>query len=75
MRIARPWPRKTMDDYTRRRLYLRVGQVIMVAGGIMAVVPLADAPGAFGRTASTVARPCRRVPDGHAAVGPRWCSR
>ncbi|GAA1727212.1 hypothetical protein [Microcella frigidaquae] len=48
MRIARPWPRKTMDDYTRRRLYLRVGQVIMVAGGIMAVVHWLTHLEAFG---------------------------
>lgn len=48
MRITRPWPRKRMDEYTRRRFYLRIGQVIMAAGGIMAIVHWLTHLEAFG---------------------------
>jgi len=41
-------PRKRLDPYTRRRLYLRLGQVIMLAGAVMAVVHWLTHLEAFG---------------------------
>ncbi len=39
MTAAAPRPaRKKLDAYQRRRVYLRVGQAIMLAGGIMALI-------------------------------------
>ncbi|MBX9719161.1 MAG: hypothetical protein K2X36_10025 [Microbacteriaceae bacterium] len=39
MNSSDPQPaKKRLDDYTRRRLYLRIGQAIMVVGGVMAVI-------------------------------------
>ncbi len=49
MTVSEPRPaRKRLDDYTRRRLFLRIGQAIMVAGGIMGLVHWLTHLEAFG---------------------------
>ncbi|MER3386340.1 MAG: hypothetical protein RIA38_08865 [Microcella pacifica] len=49
MTASEPRPaRKRLDDYTRRRLFLRIGQAIMVAGGIMGLVHWLTHLEAFG---------------------------